>query len=370
MEYSSLGKSGIKVSRIGIGGHYKAMEEGHYEDRYAYVDREVELRIEIIEHAIRAGINYFDTTWRNEVAMLSATLNQPGLRDQVVINGMVLGAFTGSKATGLSLEDYFNRWLDERLEIMPGHHFDAFMVNAIEEGYTDAECERLLKLMETRKGAGDFKVIGFSAHDQFLARHVVDQFPSFELVMLAYNFHNRKFEEAFSGYKGSASFIAMKTQIWLEYGIPFSAINTLPNFAQKFGFEPAIDVSARAVRFVCQNPLITTAVCAINSMDQLDILLQAGEGKFTLADRQLLEQYQLAVKEANSVPLYLGALRHDNLRMNYFGALNLSRVLGVPFPEISLNALDSQDRILAHSQGLIELARSRGYEGYLEPLPA
>jgi aryl-alcohol dehydrogenase-like predicted oxidoreductase len=370
MEYRQLGKSGLKVSRIGIGGHYKAMEEGSYEDRYAYVEREVEARAEIIERAIQAGINYFDTTWRNEAAMLAATLRQPGMRDQVVINGMVLGAFTGSKATGLSLEDYFNHWLDKRLEIMPGHRFDAFMVNAIEEGYSDAECERLLMLLETRRAAGDFKVIGFSAHDHFLARHIVDQFPSFELVMLAYNFHNRKFEEAFAGYQGSASFIAMKTQIWLEYGIPFSAINTLPGFAQKFGFEPAADASARAVRFVCHNPLITTAICAINSLDQLEILLQAGEGELTQADKQVLELYQQAVAEASSVPLYLGALRHDNLRMNYFGALNLSRVLGVPFPEIPLNEPDSRERILARAQGLVEIARARGFERYLEPLPA
>ena len=370
MEYKQLGKSGLKVSRIGIGGHYKAMEEGRYEDRYAYVEREVEARAEIIDRAIQAGINYFDTTWRNEVAMLAATLRQPDRRDHVVVNGMVLGAFSGSKATGLSLEDYFNRWLDQRLEIMPGHRFDAFMVNAIEEGYNDTECEQLLKLMETRRSAGDFKVIGFSAHDPFLARHVVDHFPSFELVMLAYNFHNRKFEEAFAGYQGSASFIAMKTQIWLEYGIPFSAINALPDFFQKFGFEPAMDASARAVRFVCQNPLITTAICAINSLDQLGILLQAGDGGFNQVDRQVLEHYQQAVTKANSVPLYLGALRHDNLRMNYFGALNLSRVLDVPFPDIPLNESDARERILTHAQSLIEIARARGYERYLEPLTA
>jgi hypothetical protein len=203
-----------------------------------------------------------------------------------------------------------------------------------------------------------------------LARRIVDQFPTFELVMLAYNFHNRKFEQAFAGYQGSAAFIAMKTQIWLEYGIPFSAINSLPDFTQKFGFEPAADASARAVRFACQNPLITTAICAINSLDELEVLLHAGEGDFSQADRQVLEHYQQAVAQASSVPLYLGALRHDNLRMNYFGASNLARVLGVPFPAIPLNEPDSRERILAHAQGLIELARASGYDRYLEPLPA
>ncbi len=367
MEYRQLGKSELKISRVGIGGHYKAMEEGSYEDRYAYVEREVVARSEIVARAIQSGVNYFDTTWRNEVAMLATILRQLGARDRVVVNGMVLGAFVGSKATGLTLEDYFNRWLDDRLEMMPGHRFDAFMVNAIEEGYNDAECERLVTLMETRKAAGDFSVIGFSCHNVTLARHVADHFPAFDLVMIPYNFHNRKFEEAFAGYSGSASFVAMKTQVWLEYGIPFCAINALPDFARKFGFEPAADASARAMRFVHQHPLITTAICAINSLDELEYLVQAGESqRFTEEDQTVLGQYQRAVSEANSVPLYLGALRHDNLRMNFFGASNLSKVLGVPMPNIPLNEPDSQERILAHAAGLIEVARAKGYEGYLE----
>ncbi|HEY3290704.1 MAG TPA: aldo/keto reductase, partial [Anaerolineae bacterium] len=366
MEYKQLGQSGLKVSRVGIGGHYKAMEEGAYEDRYAYVEREVAARAEIVSAAITAGVNYFDTTWRNEVAMLGAILRQLDAREQVLVNGMVLGAFVGSKATGLTLEDYFNRWLDERLEVMPGHRFDAFMVNAIEEGYNDAECERLLALMEKRRTAGDFKVIGFSSHDVKLARHVADRFPAFELVMVPYNFHNRRFEEAFAGYSGHCSFIAMKTQVWLEYGIPFSAINALPRFADKFGFEPAADASTRAIRFVHQHPLITTAICAINSMDELTYLLQAGSGSFTVDDEAVLRQYQRAVSEANSVPLYLGALQHDNLRMNFFGASNLSRVLGVPMPHIPLNEVDSQARIQAHAASLMDAVRAKGYGRYLE----
>ena len=353
------------MSRVGIGGHYKAMEEGRYEDRYAYVEREVAARSEIIARAIQSGVTYFDTTWRNEVEMLGTILRSIGARDRVVVNGMVLGAFVGSKATGLSLEDYFNRWLDDRLETMPGHRFDAFMVNAIEEGYNDAECERLVALMEKRKAAGDFKVIGFSCHNPEVARHVADRFTSFELVMLPYNFHNRRFEVAFAGYTGQASFIAMKTQVWLEYGIPFGAINALPDFAAKFGFEPAADASSRAIRFVHQHPLITGAICAINNLNELEYLLQAGEGPFTEADQTVLSQYQRAVAQDNSVPLYLGALRHDNLRMNFFGASNLSKVLGVPMPNIPLNEPDSQARILAHAAGLIEVVRAKGYGRYL-----
>jgi aryl-alcohol dehydrogenase-like predicted oxidoreductase len=365
MEYRLLGKIGLRVSRVGIGGHYKAMEEGRYEDRYAYVEREVASRTELFARAIQAGINYFDTTWRNEVAMTGAILKQLNVRDQVVVNGMVLGIFSGSKAAGQTVEDYFNRWLDDRLEVMPGGRFDAFMLNAIEEGYNEGECERLMRVLETRRTAGDFRVIGFSSHNAALARQVADRFPEFEAIMLPYNFHNRAFEKAFDGYTGSASFIAMKSQVWLEYGIPFCALNALPDFEQKFNFAPAADASTRALRFICADPRISSVICAVNDLDQVDLLALAGQGAFTEEDQRVLSQYQHAASAADSVPLYLAGLRHDNLRMNYFGAMHLSRVLGIQMPEIPLNQPDSQAQILAYAAGLMELVRQRGYGRYL-----
>ena len=130
MNSTPLGNTGITVSRVGLGGHYKAMEEGSYEDRYAYVEREVEARTVLVARALAAGITYFDTTWRNEVAMLGAVLDNLAARERAVVNGMVLGAFTGSKAAGLSVADYFNRWLDARLGLIGGR-FDTSSAHSL-----------------------------------------------------------------------------------------------------------------------------------------------------------------------------------------------------------------------------------------------
>jgi aryl-alcohol dehydrogenase-like predicted oxidoreductase len=366
MEYKYLGKSQTKVSSVGIGGHYKAMEEGSYEERYAYVDREVAPRSKLIQRALEAGINYFDTTWRNEAALLGTILKQLGARDQAIVNGMVLGAFTGSKAAGQSVEDYFNHWLDERLPLMPDGHYNAFMVNAIEEGYNEAECERLVKVLAARQAQGDFDIPGFSCHDPFLARKVADRFPEFETVMVPYNFHNRRFEEAFASYTGSANIIAMKSLVWLEYGIPFCAINALPNFCENFGFDPAPAASTLAYRFIRSNPQITTVISAINAPEELENLILAGSGAFTSADDQLLRAYHHAISQDECVPLYLGALKYDNLRMNFFGAVNLSRSLGVKMPDIPLNLPDSQEQIHAYAAGLLDRVRASKYQRYLD----
>lgn len=222
--------------------------------------------------------------------------------------------------------------------------------------------------MAARQAFGDFDIPGFSCHDPFLALQVVDRLPEFKIIMLPYNFHNRRFEEAFTGYTGSASFIAMKPLVWLEYGIPFCAINALPEFRQKFGFDRAPDASTHALLFARNNPLITTVISAVNSPDQLENVIAAGNGSFTDESQQVLEQYRQSISQADNVPLYLGALCHDNLRMNYFGAAHLARVFGVKMPNIPLNELDSQRKILQFAAGLMVYARDQGYNRYLEPL--
>jgi predicted aldo/keto reductase-like oxidoreductase len=368
-----LGKTGLEVSPVGIGGHYRAMEEGHYEERTAYIDKEIPLRCRIVEKAIGRGINYFDTTWKNEAELLGKALEQTGLRDHAVVNGMVLGSFTGSKAAGQTVEAYFDQWLNHRLASFPGGYFDMFMINAIEEGYNEGECERLVRHLEKRRTAGDFKAFGFSCHDVFLARKIADRFPQFQSVMVAYNYMNRRYETAFDGnvsgnaaavhdgsstgntaapYGGNAAIIAMKPLVWAEYGVPFCALNQLDQFSELFGFKPEPAIATSAFRFILSNPRVTTVISAVNSLQEVDLLADAADAALTGKEETSLKQYQAAQAGFRAIPLFLSAMKADNLRMNFFGVINLSRVLDIPAPEFSLNEEGARDRILQHGERL------------------
>lgn len=350
-----LGNTGLEVSPVGIGGHYRAMEEGHYEERTAYIEQEVALRCRIVERAVERGITYFDTTWKNEAELLGLSLKQTGLRDKVVVNGMVLGSFTGSKANGVTVEAYFEKWLDCRLAFFPGGHFDTFMINAIEEGYNEGECERLVRYLEKRKAAGDFKAFGFSCHDPFLARTIADKFPAFQTVMIAYNFYNRRFEEAFDGsaqaaYSGDAAFISMKPLVWAEYGVPFCALNHLVPFEELFGFESVPDIATSAFRFILGNRRVTTVISAVNTEEEVDRLADAAKGHLSEEEEGRLAAYREAQASYDGIPLFLSAMRGDNLRKNFFGVSHLSRVLGVEMPPIVLNETGAREKIIRHGE--------------------
>ena len=363
MDRATLGGV-IPVSRVGIGGHYRAMEEGVYEERYAYVEREVEVRLPLVRRAIEAGITYFDTTWRNEVEVLGRTLAALGVRDRVVVNGMVLGAFAGSAHAGVSIEDYTNRWLDERLARLPGHRFDTFMVNAIEEAYDEQACARLVRLLTQRQAEGAFRLFGFSTHNADHARAVADRFPEFRTIMLPYNYRNRAFEPAFADYAGDASFIAMKTLVWAEYGIPFCAPNRLPGAGALLGFEPDPWAAARALRFVRANPRITVAIAAVNAPDELEALIAGGEGAFAAADDAVLARYDACHEVAGGLPFFISGLYADNLRQNYFALSHLARVLGVPLAAVALNEPDSRQRLYAALPLLAQALEAKGNGSY------
>ena len=361
--------NGRCVSKVGIGGHYSKMEEGLFEERYAQVNRdEVQKRTVMMEKAFEAGITYFDTTWRNEVDMLSEAIKPLGIRDRIHINGMVLGAFAGSKATGMTPAAYVDKWLAERLRSLPGNHFDSFMINAIDENYSEEACAELLEHLEKRRDAGDFDTIGFSCHDHQLAREIADTFPQFSLIMLAYNYKNRRFEETFAGYNGKAAFVAMKPLIWYEYGIPFCKINALPSAARILGQDPDPQIAAKAVRWNLKNPLITTCVCGVNSLEELDTLILAGSGDLTEKEEQELWNYRHGIESENRLPFFIASCLsgEENRRSFQFGLMSLAKALGYPAPEIPLNREDSDRRLLELREVLMRELDKKGLGYYLK----
>lgn len=370
MKYKLIGNK-YKVSCVGVGGHYSKMEEGEYEERFADINAdEIKSRKVLIEKAVEAGINYFDTTWQNEVCMLSKAIEQLNIRDDIFVNGMVLGAFAGSEDAGMDVCDYFNKWLDKRLKVIPRNHFDSIMINAIEERYDEAKCEKLVRLLEKRRQNGDFEIFGFSCHNNTHARAVADTFKEFEIIMLPYNYKNRAFETAFKGYSGNASFVAMKPLIWAEYGIPFCSLNNLPHLEESLGLKLVDNVASHAINWIASKDTITTTVCAINNQVELDQLIAAGAGIADASEQNeaILKSYENIMQQQNYIPFFISAIYGEdgNRRKRYFALINLAKALKVTIPEIPLNTYKSDEILSEFKTKLLVEARKQGYGVFLE----
>src|SRR5258708_6632276 len=63
MQQRTLGRTSLNVSVLGLGGHTYPVGEGGF---CTY-----EERAQLVARLLEGGVNYFDTTWMNEVELLA-----------------------------------------------------------------------------------------------------------------------------------------------------------------------------------------------------------------------------------------------------------------------------------------------------------
>jgi aryl-alcohol dehydrogenase-like predicted oxidoreductase len=189
MIYRSLGRTGERVSAIGVGGWHLALKP---------VDEPLAIRI--VRSALDRGINFLDNSWDyNDGA--SETRMGKALRD-----GYRDKAFLMTKIDGRSMQEAA-RQLDESLKRLQVDHVDLVQHHEIiryedphrifdEEGANAA-------LVEARE-AGKIRYIGFTGHkDPHVHLHMLEvaeehgfQFDAVQMPLNVMDAHYRSFEKA------------------------------------------------------------------------------------------------------------------------------------------------------------------------------
>lgn len=75
MKYRILGRTKIRVSELGVGGHEYRRRLPEKRDKEEFMRTQPE-RNELIRRALDAGINYFDTTFIEEVESLGLAIRK------------------------------------------------------------------------------------------------------------------------------------------------------------------------------------------------------------------------------------------------------------------------------------------------------
>ncbi len=190
MQYTTLGRTGLKVSRLGFGAMRLPMRDGA-------VDRE--LAIPMLHRAFEKGLNYVDTAvfycGGDSQRVVGAALK--GWRDQIVLSTKNHCFEADEKKWWQHLEDSL-----ERLDVQT---IDVYNTHGINEECYDAFVRPyILGWMEKARDQGLIGHICTSFHGsrEFFRRMVDDGF--YESVTLQYNLLNREFEDeiAYAKSKG------------------------------------------------------------------------------------------------------------------------------------------------------------------------
>jgi len=178
MEYRRLGRTGLMVSAVSIGGHWKQMPFAHGSEDFKKNRREV--MAACIDH----GINYADPCGVGEVLVYAEALGKN--RNKIYFGFDWWGARSPEIAGSL---DKMKQQLDQGLREAKLEYVDLWRVTMREQTTrnTEKEIETVMAALEWAKRTGKARFTGISTHHRPWIAHAVAKYPQLEVIVTPYS---------------------------------------------------------------------------------------------------------------------------------------------------------------------------------------
>ncbi len=318
MQYAELGRTGLRVSRLGFGCMRLPMASKGEVDR--------EKAIPMLQRAVELGINYFDTAVMycggDSQRVIGEAMEDR--RDQVILSTKNHHYDKGDK-------DTWWRNLEDSLEGMRTDYIDVYNFHGMNyesfEGSVAGE-DGLYQEMLKAKEQGLIRHISHSFHGSCESLKKCVDTGLFESVTLQYNLLDRHLEEG----------IAYAA----EHGMGVTVMGPVGGGRLGYPSEKAAELVGEvkstpelALRFVLSNESVTLALSGMSTMEQLEENARtvSEAGGLSAEDHRRIEE---AIQERKELAgLYCTGCNYCmpcpagvDIPAN-FGALNLERVFGL-----------------------------------------
>jgi len=283
MEYRRLGKTGLMVSAISLGGHWKRIEielgkaaPAQYSDSdfsYPKIPGFMQSRDRVLAHCIECGINYLDAMAAPEVVAYGQLLK--GRRDKFYFGYAWWQKEPRSPQfrTASSLLE----GLDENLKESGLDYVDIWRIALPMEGVPDlGELERVetatVEGLAKAKQQGKARFTGVSSHNRVWLKSMIESYPKqIEVVIFPYTAGSKELP-------ADSLFDAIKENNVGAFGIKPFADNSLFAGSSLPNDPHAADDDKRArlaLRYILSNPAITAPIPGLINIHQVDNAVQA-----------------------------------------------------------------------------------------------
>lgn len=266
MEYQTLGKSTLRISKIGFGCMSLKPERKDFN--------------QVIDAAIDNGINYFDTADLYDKGLNETLLGKAfkGKRDKVIIASKAGNQWRadGSGWDWNPRKDYILKCADESLKRLQVDYIDLFQSHG---GTIEDDIDETIEAYEILKQQGKIRFYGLSSIRPNVIREFVKR-SHIVSVMTQYSMLDRRPEEStlellhdnnigvlVRGSVAGGLLINKPAKPYLIYNeaqveAAAKAVKSLSNNQR--------EASQIAIRYVLQNPAVTSAIVGIRTMEQLN----------------------------------------------------------------------------------------------------
>jgi uncharacterized protein len=269
MLYRKLGKTGIDVSALGFGCMRLPLVGGIKKSTDVFdpsfpIDEE--LATKMIDTAVGAGVNYFDTAYPYHGGLSEKYLGRAlkPHRDKIMLATKFPTWLAQSEAD-------FDRLMKEQLERLQTSYFDFYLVHGLNRQMWDKMKEfKVFKFLERIQEDGRARFVGFSFHDEkTLFKEIVDAY-DWAMCLIQYNYYDENDQAGRAGLVYAAAkglgVVVMEPLRGgkLAVGVPDQVMKIWE--LSKIKRTPA----EWALRWVWDHPQVSSALSGMNSMSQLE----------------------------------------------------------------------------------------------------
>jgi predicted aldo/keto reductase-like oxidoreductase len=279
LKYRILGKTGLKISEIGFGGHswsYKRVPDG----RGGYRKPTIDEAVRMIAAGLEMGVNFLDScTPLDESGIPGEALKRLGRRDKVLVSIRVSHKMKGREAD--KKEVY--KWTEERLKLWQTDFVDMCLLcntanDTPQSGYWDMSYS--IEALEKLKQQGKIRFTGFGCH--FTPELFLKAFEKygdyFDIVSLPYNVRHRAAQTLLpEAKKKGLGVITIK---------PFARGELLKGRDLK-GADAGLPRDM--ISFILENKLVDICTCGLHTIEQVRENFSASWTKLSPSGRKRLE---------------------------------------------------------------------------------
>lgn len=277
MKLRTLGKTGIEVSEIGVGGHQNMVGISSLSNhqrrswRTSFNDQVPAMsdldRAKVIERALDLGVNYFDTSTDPETESLGKSLKIIARRDECVAT-LVAGVFQYLRP---DTSTYWARKavsqdIDQGLSLFGYDYFDVCLTCMCNNWYGHNMIEGALTAMAEAKQAGKIRAVGISDHQngEFLSYIIERYHDMLDVIMYPFSYVRQGAKKTIFPLikKYNLGFIAMKP---LAQGRIFEN-SAFHKHTEAVSASPAVS----ALRWVLDYPEVSVALAAVNALHEIE----------------------------------------------------------------------------------------------------
>jgi aryl-alcohol dehydrogenase-like predicted oxidoreductase len=271
MEYRRCGKTGLMVSAVCMGGHWKrigvVVPQAKQAEGWSSVGLGIrefqDNRRDVVTRCIERGINYIDACVTSEVMAYAKAL--AGRRDK-----MYLGfSWNEVRDPGCRTLARLKENLDHGFRQAGLEYVDLWRITLLEQSsqHDERTIEAVIAALDWAKKTGRARFTGVSSHDRPHIKRLIEKYPQLDVICTPYTAKTKAASDE------SGLWAAMKKQDVGWFGIKPFASNSL--FKMDDGFDgpnaKENDRLARlAIRYILCNPEITAPIPGLITVQQVD----------------------------------------------------------------------------------------------------